>query len=246
MTKKTSNLKRFLMSLAATTVSIVLTFGTTVIIDRKKQKAEKREMVMMIMYDMHESLEQMEQCDEDLKSFFDLQVDLIAHPDRFQEEWAVLAVHIPVQDYFTMTTENIFRSNVETIRTIGNVLFVQTVSSFYDRRARYKTVVIDEFKNQAVSAIGDYERLLEFDSTGYPFYSQSFISAMQREFEACKLMMKVSDRELEEFAVAQKDLSEKTDLIAPERRVLGLKERQDRLDLLQQAREEGRKALSDK
>ena len=39
-------LNRFLMSLAATTVSIVLTFGTTVILDRKKQKEEKREMVM--------------------------------------------------------------------------------------------------------------------------------------------------------------------------------------------------------
>lgn len=233
------------MSLAATTVSIVLTFGTTAIIDRKKQKAEKREMVKMIMYDMHESLKQMEQCDQDLKAFFDLQVDLIAHPDRFQEEWAELAVYIPVQD-FTMTTENIFRSNVETIRTIGNVLFVQTVSSFYDLRARYKTVIMDEFKNQSARAVGDYERLLEFDSTGYPFYSQSIISSMQREFEACKLMMKVSDGELEEFAVAQKDLSEKADLIAPERRDLGLKEQQDRIDRLQQAREEGRKALSDK
>ena len=33
------------MSLLATTVSIVLTFGTTAIVDRKKQRAEKREMV---------------------------------------------------------------------------------------------------------------------------------------------------------------------------------------------------------
>ena len=51
------NLRDFLMSLAATTVSIVLTFGTTAIIDRKKQREEKREMTLMIMFDMRESLD---------------------------------------------------------------------------------------------------------------------------------------------------------------------------------------------
>lgn len=40
--RKLSTGKKFLMSLLATTVSIVLTFGTTAIIDRKKQRAAKR------------------------------------------------------------------------------------------------------------------------------------------------------------------------------------------------------------
>ena len=34
--------KEFLMTLAATTISIVLTFGTNSIVDRKKQNAAKR------------------------------------------------------------------------------------------------------------------------------------------------------------------------------------------------------------
>ena len=46
--RKLSTGKKFLMSLLATTVSIVLTFGTTAIIDRKKQRAEKREMVLIV------------------------------------------------------------------------------------------------------------------------------------------------------------------------------------------------------
>ena len=54
--KRLSTWKKFLISLLATTVSIVLTFGTTAIIDRKKQNAEKREMVLMVMYDMRESI----------------------------------------------------------------------------------------------------------------------------------------------------------------------------------------------
>ena len=35
-------LREFLMTLAATTISIVLTFGTSAIIDYKKHNAEKR------------------------------------------------------------------------------------------------------------------------------------------------------------------------------------------------------------
>lgn len=35
-------MKQFVMTLVATTVSIVLTFGTTAIIDRHKKRADKR------------------------------------------------------------------------------------------------------------------------------------------------------------------------------------------------------------
>ena len=65
-------LNRFLMSLAATTVSIVLTFGTTVILDRKKQKEEKREMVMMVMYDMYNSLKSIEKADSTILLAMDM------------------------------------------------------------------------------------------------------------------------------------------------------------------------------
>jgi len=41
-----STLKTFMMSLAATTVSIILTFGTSAIIERHKLKSEKRDMVI--------------------------------------------------------------------------------------------------------------------------------------------------------------------------------------------------------
>ena len=46
------------------------------------------------------------------------------------------------------TTENIFKSNIETVNTIGNILFVETVTMFYDTRARYKTDVVDAFLQQ--------------------------------------------------------------------------------------------------
>ena len=75
---KPSQLKRFLMTLAATTISIILTFGTTAIVERKKQNAEKREMVMMVMYDMRQTLDGIAQCEQKMRDFFDLQVAEIA------------------------------------------------------------------------------------------------------------------------------------------------------------------------
>ena len=81
MNKKALN--KFLMTLAATTISILLTFGTTAIIDRVKQKKAKREMVMMVMFDMQESLEKIERCNGELKGYFDLQLDIVAHPATF-------------------------------------------------------------------------------------------------------------------------------------------------------------------
>ena len=111
-------LKDFLMTLAATTVSIILTFGTSAVIDRNKKDAAKREMVMMIMYDMNKAISDIEDCDKNLKEFFDIQVDIVAHPEKFDDGYYGLLTSLPIFEYPT-TTENIFKSNIETVNTIS-------------------------------------------------------------------------------------------------------------------------------
>ena len=66
-------LKKFLMTLAATTISIILTFGTSSFRENRKQKAAKREMVTMILYDMQKSYNDIAKCDSDFVSFLELQ-----------------------------------------------------------------------------------------------------------------------------------------------------------------------------
>ena len=231
------------MSLAATTVSIILTFGTTAIINRRTKNAEKREMAVMILYDMRETLKEMEGCDADLNAFFDLQVDMIAHPQKYEEQHLQLTAYTPLLDY-TTTTENIFRSNIETIKTIGNILFVEIVSSFYDNRDYYKNKLIDEFVIEVEKAIESYEDLVDFDSAGFPFFSQSYLRKMKGEYEQCKLMMKVTDEELEVFSKAQQKLQEDTEALdSDESRDKSIRDMEQRWLKLQQAREEGKKAL---
>ena len=241
--KKWSNWKKFLMSLLATTVSIVLTFGTTAIIDRKKQRAEKREMVLMVMYDMRESLKECEQCQVNLRAFCDAQVDLVAHPEKLAAHSVELLIHVPILTY-TTTTENIFRSNIETIRTIGNILFVETVSAFYDERDKYNDETVAAFQNEGPAATDRYEDLAALNAPHFLYIGDLYYQAMKRDFEECKALMKVTDEDLEVFSRERKRVEESipgessADLAGKV-----IQEYNRRNADLQKAREEGRKAL---
>ena len=241
--KELSAGKRFLMSLLATTVSIVLTFGTTAIVDRMKQRAEKREMVLMVMYDMRESLRECEQCQENMDAFCDLQVDLVAHPEKFYASVTDLLVNVPVLHY-TTTTENIFKSNIETLRTIGNILFVESVSTFYEYRDKYKNDVVDQYLLEGDRSIQNYGGLSKFDAPYYAYMGGMYYNILKQHFEECMALMKVSEEDLDVFSKERKrveesilgeSLSEKTGKL--------IEERHQRDAALQKAREEGRKAL---
>ena len=241
--KEFSTGKRFLMSLLATTVSIVLTFGTTAIIDRKKQNAEKREMVLMVMYDMRESLQEIEQCQENMDTFCDLQVDVVAHPEKLDASVTYLKVSFPILNY-TTTTENIFKSNIETLRTIGSILFVENVSTFYDYRDRYKNDVAEKFLGEGDTSIQNYRGLSEFDAPYYAYMGGMYYQIMKQDFDECMVLMKVSEEDLDVFSKERKRVEES---------ILGesmvektgklIEERHQRDAALQKAREEGRKAL---
>ena len=241
--RKLSTGKKFLMSLLATTVSIVLTFGTTAIIDRKKQRAEKREMVLMVMYDMRESLLECEQCQENMDTFCDLQVDVVAHPEKFSASATNLLVNVPFLNY-TTTTENIFKSNIETISTIGNILFVETVSSFYDFRDKYKNDVVDAFWQEGETSIQSHEGLSEFNAPSYAYMGGMYYNIMKREFEECMVLVKVSEEDLDVFSKERKRVEESILGESRAEKVEKLiEERHQREAALQKAREEGRKAL---
>lgn len=231
------------MTLLATTVSIVLTFGTTAIVDRKKQRAEKREMVLMVMYDMRESLKDCEQCQNSMRAYCDLQVDLVAHPEQFADRSIELVTHYPLLSY-TTTTENIFKSNVETISTIGNILFVETVSAFYNERDNYSKNVVTVFQEEGPGYPARYEDLAAFEAPRYLYRGDLFYQAMKRDFEECKALMKVSEEDLDVFSKERKRVEESlSGESMTERTKEFIQESEQRNAALQKAREEGRKAL---
>jgi len=216
--KHLSDAKRFLLTLLATTFSIILTFGTSAIIERRHKAAAKKEMAMMIIYDFDKTLEQMQHADSLFYQAFKAQQEVVLHPELFDSKRSsYMSVFSLIYTEFSETTEKVFSSNIETFNTLGNANFVHEVSAFYNMRHSYQETVLDVFKkNASGSEINQsIEKLLKFDFPEYYFHSRLCLLAMQKMRNRCAQMMKVSEEDLKEFsrlrAVVEDD-SEEYDL----------------------------------
>ena len=194
------SLKQFLLSLLATTVSIALTFGTAAIIDHNKKQSEKREIVMMVMYDMYNSLKSIEKADSMIRQSMDIQRQIAEDTSRFNKLRFDLAHMLPSSGY-TETTERIFSSSIETINTVGNVLFTENVAKFYQNRQFYKTLVCDSLSNEVMQGkpFTTIKDLLDFEYSYYALISNGFLKDLQRLYALCKQMVEISDKEIEAY-----------------------------------------------
>ena len=204
-----SSWKQFLMSLLATTVSIALTFGTSGIINYKKKQSEKRQIVMMVMYDMYSSLTSVEKADSSIRQSMEIQRQLAEDPSRFETLRYQMALSMPRVD-FTETTERIFSSSIETINTVGNVLFTENVATFYQMRQVYKTTVSDPVYNDVAQKelFSTIKGILDFDYSEYALTSCSILKDMRHLYAQCRQMMKVSDEEIETYRKARAQIEE--------------------------------------
>lgn len=195
-----ASMKQFLLSLLATTISIALTFGTAAIIDYNKKQREKREIVMMVLYDMYNTLQSVERVDSMIHQAMDYQLQLAEDTTRINE----LKYHIlhlsPWVDY-TETTEHIFSSSIESINTVGSVLFTENVAKFYHDRKAYKTTVCDSLINSFAQneTIHHVESILDFEYYYFAIISSSTLLEMQHLYGQCKQMMKVSDEQIKAY-----------------------------------------------
>lgn len=209
-----SSFKQFLMSIVATSISILLTFGTAYFVDKNKKEKERREMVMMIMYDMQETQKQIEDNDSLLNSFIGIQTDIVANPETFDDRKMELQLSMPFVQ-FNSTTENIFRSNIETVNTISNIAFVDNVSTFYDLRKNYKELVFDRFGREVDTKLSCCDSLATFDAVEFCHFNFVSYYAMLRCFEVCKLQMNVTEEELQTTSLENEKLKKALEDVVP-------------------------------
>ena len=194
------SLKQFLLSLFATTVSIALTFGTAAIIDYNKKQSEKHEIVMMVMYDMYNSLKSIEECDSAIQQSMLIQRQIAEDTTMFDNLRLKMMVLTPWLEY-TETTERIFSSSIETINTVGNVLFTENVADFYMIRKVYKTQVCDSVFNK-INVGNPFDTLkgtLDFDYKGFAISSDGLTKTLQKKYAQCKQMMEISDEKIDAY-----------------------------------------------
>ena len=197
-----SSMKQFLLSLLATTVSIALTFGTAAIIDYNKKQGEKREIVMMVMYDMCNSLNLTEKVDSSILQSMEIQRQIAEAPANFDAlKFKMAQFTSTTMETYTETTERIFSSSIETINTVGNVLFTENVADFYQKRKFYTTTVCDSLLNVIIrkNALSTLKGALDVDYSLYAMVSRGVLNDMKRLYAQSKQMMEVTDEEIDAY-----------------------------------------------
>ena len=210
-----SSMKQFLLSLIATTISIVLTFGTAAIIDNNKKKAAKKEMVMMVISDFDKTIEIAQNADSVLRESRRLQHELVMHPEQFD---SLRLSFIPLikmiyDGEFSETTENIFSTSIETFNTIGDVNFVNDVSSFYMTRRKYKEEVLDKLRADLERApiSQSLKTVMDVSFPEYVFVNWAFMEDMKECRDKCMKMMKVTEKDMSKFSMKHADVKEDPD-----------------------------------
>ena len=195
-----ASMKQFLLSLFATSVSIALTFGTAGIIDYNAKQKSKRQIVMMVMYDMYNSLQSIEKADSTIQQAIDMQLQIAEDSSKFDALRYNLTLLQPNAEY-TETTEHIFSSSIETINTVGNVLFTENVAEFYQMRKLYKTSVCDSITNEIARSqpFSSLKSSLEFEYSFYAIVSRGILRNIQCLYAQCKQMMEISDEEIDAY-----------------------------------------------
>ena len=195
--------KQFLLSLLATTISIILTFGVAAIIDNYKNNKAKKGLVLTVIYDMDKTLQTARQADSALKIASRAQLEIIKNPDSYDSlKSDIVPALLIASEEFSMITENIFSSNIETFSTIGDVNFVNYVSSFYQNRSSYKSQVIDVLKEelQKNNILLSYEGLLDVNFSSLYFDNFVWLSSLSEFRDNCVKIMKLTDEEIREFS----------------------------------------------
>ena len=198
-----SGMKQFLLSLLATTISIVLTFGTSAIIENRQKEAAKKEMVMMIIYDFDRTIEQVQKADVAFQQANQAEQEIALHPEYFDSlRFQIMPTLSTTSAEYAETTEKIFSSNIETFNTLGNVNFVHEVSYFYNTRRLYQKTVVDQLKTEIkeTSVIQSVEGLLQISFPEYSLTSGQCLKELQKTRNRCMQMMKISEEDLKKFS----------------------------------------------
>ena len=137
-----SMVKELLLTTLATTISIVLTFGTARFIEKRQAEQAQRQTAMMLIHDIDESvavLESLAESEEKQKSAIQYVIDHYDQIDSLPKDTLYTALTMlgsiyNVDTYFDYSKEKIFNSSLDTWKNLSDVPFVDNMESFYQSR----------------------------------------------------------------------------------------------------------------
>jgi len=221
--------KELLLTTLATSISIVLTFGTAMWLEHQQKEKNRRQTALMVISDIY-----VFQCDlqmyyeyfmkwkADIEELKSLSPDSILRlTDEDIERFAV-AVEAPMSFTRDKTAENIFTSDISTWRDVGNYQFIRLVGHSYsliadieknfkakmDERGinnkNFETNFDTENMSEAEQLIAymkqkEVKRCIDDFCNGFCPYINNSIDEVKQYVEACMELMSISNDELNEF-----------------------------------------------
>lgn len=156
--KFTAIFKELMLSTIATTISIILTFGTAQYLEHRQKKADARLMVMMVIHDMDNTAKQLREAGEEniKQAEFALYVwENFARLDSIEEDTMKQAIAYIVEESSALqeypldeASEKIFLSSQDSWKNINNPGLIDAVQHFYVERHQFYDYVnsAPEFK----------------------------------------------------------------------------------------------------
>jgi hypothetical protein len=135
--------KELLTTIFATTISIILTFGTAYLIEQRQEKKSRKLMAMTIIQDIDMTLEAIRgRLDYEEQGFCIARylTQNIERLDSIQGDtlqkffYYVTGSGLNYEQEFSKSNEEIFNSSQESWKTLDDKLFIKEVQEFYERR----------------------------------------------------------------------------------------------------------------
>ena len=147
-------LKDLLVAFAATTLSIILTFGTTGVINRVKQKQERKLTALMVMSSIEQFARDLELIEKDMAYRDSIAAWLLSIPVKDVAKLGDEPFKEALQEVYDLalinrdkTAETIFSSHIDTWRNMGNFKFIDNVGwcfSYMDYIEKtFNTIIVE-------------------------------------------------------------------------------------------------------
>lgn len=222
-------LRELLLTILATTISIILTFGTAAYLEHKQQEKNHQQIILMVISDIYDFARVMERAETDY--LIPWKKDILEMKALSHDSIIMLNDNDVIQRYINAlgqgamlprdhTAQNLFSSDISIWRDVDNFNFVKYVGKCYyiiealnnnfDTLIRRKTDNYNLFLKEAKQIpdslhlatfveMSDVQSFMEEYTQSFLPYFEATIKELDYAVEHCCKMMGVSQKELEEF-----------------------------------------------
>ena len=141
--------KSILTSVLGTTISILLTFGTSALVESREKANTQRQTAMMVIHDIDVCVNQMEEMAKDEEERNNAVQYVLAHQDQIATlpEDTILLAMLMLANYndnhtiFDNAKENIFKSSQDIWSNLDNMAFIDNMEKFYRERKEIESLI---------------------------------------------------------------------------------------------------------